>query len=363
MTSEVYFPEQRHMIAYSLVRRERVMPEAVREVRVEVGAGARLTLKDVIARGTAPAPYTVLEAAKRLRLSKPDDLERYLTAALGDVVGANTPVAARGRRRVLTPVSGRVVAVEDGLIIVQATADTYELEAGLNGQVLEVVKGHGAVVETIGAVLQGVWGNDRRAVGTLHMEPNEGLDAIETGEMDIQYRGAIVVTRRPLTESVISRLSGQSYLGIIAPSMQGNLIESAKAASQAILLTEGFGSLRMTPQIAQFLSELDGRQTTVDAMTPTTGERRRPELIVNTPMQMYERPGAPLTNLHLQVGMAVRLLHGEGENATGIMGQIVALPKTPVMLENGLRVDGAQVELVTGEKLFVPLANIEINGR
>jgi hypothetical protein len=110
----------------------------------------------------------------------------------------------------------------------------------------------------------------------------------------------------------------------------------------------------------QFLNEMDGRQATLDGLQPEALEARRPELLITIPLSPHERPSAPLTNLSLQQGMQVRVVHGDGSVT---FGQVISLPKAPVMLDNGLRVQCALVELVTGEKLSVPLANIEIPGR
>jgi hypothetical protein len=93
---------------------------------------------------------------------------------------------------------------------------------------------------------------------------------------------------------------------------------------------------------------------------PAPVELRRPEVIINVPLHPQERPSAPLTNVSLQQGMQVRVIHGGGAVT---FGEVIGLPKTPVLLDNGLRVQCAQVEMVTGEKLMVPLANIEVPGR
>jgi len=58
--------------------------------------------------------------------------------------------------------------------------------------------------------------------------------------------------------------------------------------------------------------------------------------------------------------MTVRMLR---EPNMGQTGRILDLPKSPILLDNGLRVLCAQVELVAGEQLYVPLANLEVLSR
>ena len=68
----------------------------------------------------------------------------------------------------------------------------------------------------------------------------------------------------------------------------------------AILLTEGFGSQRMSNIVAQFLETMEGRQATVDAVLPAPLETRRPEVIINVPLEPGERPPAPNLSASLQ---------------------------------------------------------------
>lgn len=359
MTFETYFPEQRHMLAATLIRRERLLPEDV-EADVEVAVGSRVALKDVVARGAAPAPYVLLNAIDFFKLKNPSDLEPLLQVAVGDFVSATQPLAIKGRRRLVSPIVGRVAAIDSGRIVVQQSAGTVDLEAGLNGQVVEVRKGRGVVMETFGAVLQGVWGNNRRAIGTIRTEPPNGLENIDEDVMNMQYHGALIVTRRSINETMLESFVKQGFAGLIAPSMETDMINDVVNMRAAVLLTDGFGSQRMNMPTYQFLDELDGKQATLDAIMPAPLEPRRPELLVNVPLAPHERPSAPLINLSLQVGMTVRVVRGDGSVS---FGEVISLPKSPVMLDNGLRVRCAQVELATGEKLFSPLANIEVPGR
>lgn len=359
MTLETYFPEQRHMLPLTLIRRERLLPEDT-EAEVVVQVGSRVGLKDVVARGPAPAPYTLVDAMRFFKLKKPEDLSPLLEVGVGDIVSATQTLASRGRRRLVSPIVGRVAAIDNGRIVLQAAAETVELDAGVNGQVVEVKKGRGVVIEAIGAVFQGVWGNNRRTVGALRMDPTNGIENVDADAIDIQFRGAIIVTRRTITPALLRAVDQLNLAGLIAPSMETDMIKEAVSMRPAILLTGGFGSHRMNTVTYQFFDEMEGRQATLDAIMPAPLELRRPEVIINVPLQPQERPSAPLTNISLQQGMQVRVIYGDGSVA---FGEVISLPKTPVLLDNGLRVHCVQVALVTGERPMVPLANIEVPGR
>ena len=361
MTSEIYYPEQRHLLGKTAIRRERFLPDTT-SGEVMVNSGSRVSVLDVVARGPSPSPYMLIEAARYFNLKDPDKLFDLLDVRIGEQVGTDEVLASKpGRRgkKLLSPVAGKIVDITQGRIVLQEVTPPIEVEAGLNGAVTSVRKGRGVIIEAYGGVLQGVWGNNRRAIGTIRHEPSDGLENIYGDQVDTQYRGAILVTRRPLRRVSFQVIEDQGFMGVIAPSFEPDLIDTALKSHSAILLTESFGSARMSNVMAQFLDNMEGRQATVDAALPAPLETRRPEVIINVPIEPGERPSPPNLSASLRNGREVRLTRG---NNSGMMGHVIGLPKELVSLDNGLRVACAQVELVTGEKINVPLANIEVSG-
>ncbi len=357
-----YYPDQRHVLELTTIQREQSLPEdAIGSV--EVRQGASVNLRDIVARGIMPSQYVIVEAAAALRLKQPADLDEYLTVSIGQGVSAKTVLAEipkQRNRRVLAPVDGFVADVNDGRIILQIEPESVELEAGLDGQVIRVQPGQGVVIETYGSVVQGAWGNNRRVIGTLRTEPSAGLESLYGEDLDIQFRGTIVVTRRPLRQTGLDVMEDQNLGGIIAPSIDADLIEPVLAVKGAIMLTEGFGSLRMSGLVYNMLNNFDGRQATLEAIQPNRWQTRRPEIIVNPSGRGASRAVRPNLNLTLAVGTSVRMTRIPH---AGDVGTVVNLPKTPILLENGLQVLCAEVESVTGEKFTVPLANLEVFGR
>jgi hypothetical protein len=356
-----YYPDQRHLLEMTTIRRERLLPEDAIG-RVEAREGTTVNLRDTVARGVVSSRYIILEAAEFLRLKNPDDLLDQLVVEVGDPVDIKTPLAGSAKRgkRLLSPVKGIVAEVDNGRIILQVAPEEVQLEAGVDGQVVAVTPGRGVTIETVGAIAQGVWGNNRRVIGALRVEPEDGLESIYGDELDLQYRGAIVVTKRPLRETGLLILESQSLGGIIAPSMDADLLPQALAAAGAIMLTEGFGPIRMSATVFNLLNNFNGRQATLDATLPDRWSAKRPEIILNPSARAQQRPPRPNIDLTLNPGSTVRLTRPPN---AGQVGRIVNLPKTPYLLENGLRVLCAQVELVTGGVVMVPLANLEVFGR
>lgn len=359
----MYYPDQRHLMAWTTVRRERLLPEGAIGT-VEVRKGQTVNLTDVVVRGSLPARYVYVEVAAALRLRPDAELADLLLVELGEAVEAGQPIAGRSATRgprALAPADGIVSYVGQGRIIIQTTPETVELEAGLVGAVTAVIPNRGVTIEAFGALIQGVWGNGQRAIGPLRIEPEGGLEAIIEDSIEREYSGAVVFTRRPLTAAGLANVEAQRVRGVIAPGMDAALLPRVQEMNCATLLLEGFGQPRVSPQTVSLLENFRGRQATLDAHLPGRWDTQRlPEVFINLPPKSGDRPPAPDTENPLQPGAVVRLTR---EPYPGWIGTVVDLPRAPQEIGNGLRVPCARVSLATGETLAVPLANLEYLGR
>lgn len=357
----IFYPEQRPAMRLSVIRREVALPEEASGV-VAVTVGQRVDVRDVVARGLVPGRFVVVDAQSFFKLKRPEDLAPLLLVNVDDEVDEIKPIAgqdsARGRR-LFSPVAGRVAAITEGNIIIEQLNAVIDLEAGLRGQVAEVYNGRGIVVEATGARIQGVWGNGGRAIAVI---ANEGQNALENTSIDAlgsRYSNTVVVLRRPISEDILDAAATQGVSALIAPSMPYSLVELAVLQPYALILAEGFGAARMNRGMSQVFQELEGLQVTVDASQPLVWEARRPEVVMNVQPRQNETPARPSPNQTLRAGMAVRIFGGDH---SGMLGTVVNLPNEPLLLDNGLRVPCALVELTGTQRAAVPLANLEVMG-
>jgi hypothetical protein len=354
-----YFPAHRHILEMTTIQREQSLPEdAIGQV--EARQGQSVNLRDIIAKGRLPSRFVIVEAAQFFKLKKPEEFNGLFLVQIGNTVAPNDVLAFRKNRKLYSPIVGFVADIDGGRIIVQESPETVELEAGLDGQVVQVRPGRGAVIETSASIVQGVWGNNRRVIGALKIEPEDGLESLFGENLDIQYRGSILVTRRSLRDTGLQVLEDQSLAGVIAPSMEAGLIDRVMSLKSAVMLTEGFGALRMNVAAFNLFTQYNGRQATLDTAQPTRWEGRYPEVIINPSGRGSGRAPRPNTDMTLEVGTNVRMTRLPN---AGMVGKVVNLPKSPVLLENGLRLLCAEVETITGERFTVPLANLEVFGR
>lgn len=354
------YPEPRLALDMTTFNRRVRLPQAAIG-QVTATDGQRVDIRDVVVRGFVPSQHIIIEAARILRLRDPDSLPLFMLAELRSRVKAQDPIAGRDAkrgRRVFAPVDGMVVYVGGGRIIMQVMPEILNLDAGVRGRVVEVEPGRGVTIQATGALIQGVWGNGRSVIAIMRMEPKEGIENIALNQLDTTYKNEIIVTMRPLTQDGLRVAEIRSFAGIIAPSINANLLEYASQAQRAILLTEGFGQIRMSSAIATLLQEFDSFQMTLDAYQPQRWEERRPEIVVNRASSTAPAPAE--LNIRLQRGIRVRITR---DPYAGLFGKVADIPRLPIALDNGLRVPGAMIELINGDTVAVPLANLEIAGR
>jgi len=356
----MYYPRQRIEAELVRLKVRTLLPEnSIGSIRVQ--QGDVVSVRDTLARGLVPARHYIIDAMRELRLRRPEELNDLMLVSLNTPIPKNTVIAgqdAERGRRILCPVDGLVVHVSNGRIIVQAMPEVIDLQSGVRGQVTQVHPGRGVTVAATGGVVQGIWGNGRNVVAPVNLEPNEGLANIEVEELSTAYRGEIMVTETSLTEKGLAVAEANAFAGIIAPSMDASLFEAALNARFAIMLTIGFGKARLSQQTMNIFEYFAGREGMLNAALPKRFDSRRPELVLHQ-LVTKDQTIPEQKPMPLQVGMEVRITR---EPYLGRKAPVVELPNLPVMLENGMRVMVARVEINLGEIVDVPLANIELAG-
>lgn len=360
---KTYYPDQRFVSDMATILRDCVLPEEAIG-SVQVSEGQHVDIRDIVARGLIPDRHLIIDAVAALGAVAKDDerLRDLLLVNLRQPVTPDEPIAGKSRdrgRRVFSPINGIVVYVGDGRIIMQEMPNFINLQAGVRGDVVQVYENRGVSIEATGGIVQGVWGNGGNVIATMRMEPRTGgIKSLSVDDLETTYRNEIVVTTQPIDNDVLDIADARTFAGIVAPSMNADLIERVVASERVIMLTEGFGQIRMSEGVQSVLQEFGGYQAVLDAVMPRRFIANQPEVVINRPTD--EEPPEPNFRLALRKGMRVRITRAPH---AGEVGRVVAIPDQPVLLDNGIRAPCASVELVMGDPVYIPLANLELAGR
>jgi hypothetical protein len=354
-----YYPSLTRVMPLATIRRERILPAAG---EVLVGAGARVEPMNIVARAEVPGRYYILNVAQTLGVST-EAADKYVRVRPGQPVRAGQLVAGRRTnlgmvpRKVNAPQDGVVAAVGGGRVLLESVGEPIEVRAGLPGTVSNVLLKMGVLIETVGALIQGVWGSGGESFGVLKVLVEQPDQPLRARSIDVACHGAVLVGGSMMDRTALQQALELQVRGIVIGSLDPTLIEMAQGVPFPIVVTEGLGRAPMAFPIFHLLHTNNGREATISGRTQPRWGAIRPEIVIPLPIGSASPPpppGAPLA-----AGVQVRVIRGP---AIGAVGTVRYLPAHPLALETGAKVWGAVVALEKGEDQFVPFFNLELLG-
>lgn len=353
----IYYPSLTRVMPLTTIRRERLLP-AAGEVLVNIGA--RVEPMSVVARAEVPGRYYILNVAQALRVP-PNLAKKYIQVKGGREIKAGQVVAKRRvglgltSRVVRAPQNGIVAAVGGGRVLLESVSEPIEVHAYLPGKISNVMPKMGVLVETIGALIQGVWGVGGESFGVLKVLTKRPDRPLRARRIDVTCHGAVLVGGSTLDQAAFQQALELQVRGIIVGSLDTSLIEMAREMPFPVILTEGLGRAPMATPIFQLLHTNDSREIAISGRTRARWGAVRPEIVIPLPANVASPPPPP--GAPLNVADQVRVMRGQ---AMGAVGTVRSLPAHSMPLETGARVRGAVVAFEDDEDQFIPLFNLEL---
>lgn len=346
----------RHIVGLTTIVRERQLPVAG---TVHVRLNQKVGSMDVIAEASWARDHVLLDVARTLRMH-PLAADMVIKCKVGDQLAAGAEVAVgKGMfpRSVRTAREGLVVAVGGGQVLMEASRTKIELKAGIPGTVVEVLPERGAVIQTAGALVQGVWGNGKIDTGLL-VNISDGPNGVLTRErMDVSLRGSILLAGMVQDAETLEFAGDMPVRGLILSGLFPALMTVAREMRYPILVTDGFGPMPMNSAAYKLLSTNAKREITVNAETFNRYSGVQPEAIIPLPITSYPPPVRDSETLAL--GLQVRMRRPPHMGKIGIVSQ---LKPGLTVLPSGLRAPAAEIRLENGETVLAPLVNLEVVG-
>ena len=345
-----------HILPLTTLVRERKLP-------VKGKVLARLSQKvgpaDIVAEATWAREHIFLDVARTLNISA-DAADKLIHCQAGDKVLAGASIAV-GRgflpKSVKSPREGRVVAAGGGQVLIESGESHMELRAGIPGTVTQIIPDRGVVIQTTGALIQGVWGNGRVDTGILQNLADKPDTELTINRMDVTMRGSILVAGQVKQAEVLEAAAEFSVRGLILGSLYPSLLPVAREMRYPIILTDSFGVLPMNSAAYRLISTNAKRDATVNAEFFDRYSGARPEVII--PLPVTSDPPPPRDVEVFAPGQTVRLRR---QPAAGMIGTIVVLHDGLSAFPSGLHAEAADVKLENGEQLLIPLVNLEVVG-
>ena len=345
-----------HIMPVATIRRERVMPAAG---RIIARRGQQVRPSDVVAEAVLRPEHLFLDIGLGLGLP-PKEADHYIQRRAGDEVGAGDVIAGPvgiGRRVVRAPQSGTVVVAGGGLVLLELEGEFSELKAGYSGIVSDIIGDRGVVIESVGSLIQGVWGNGKTNFGLINILAQAANDVVAPEMMELSLRGSVIVGNYCESEKVLRSAEELPIRGMILASMDSSLVDVAIRMSYPILLIEGFGKLPMNPDAFKILTSSAMREAAVNAESWDRIGNSRPEVVITLPDGSL--PEVPTEAASFSIGQTVRVVSPPYKC---MVGTLTSLQQDLSVLPSGLRAQLAEVGLMNGDTIMVPMANLEIIG-
>ena len=328
----------------------------------------------VVARTELPGIMQTLRVAEFLGL-EPGDVAKVLRINEGDYVEAGQVIAESRsffglmKNDLKSPISGTVELISpvSGHVGVRHKPMPVEVTAYIPGQIVETIPEEGVVIETNGALIQGIFGVGGEKIGEIQVIVESPDRIVDADQITEQMAGKIVVTGANITGAGLKKASSIGVAGVVTGGIIdldlidflgydiGVAITGQENIPTTLIVTEGFGVMTMAHRTFDLLKSLEGRQASINGATQIRAGVIRPEIIVPATSEAENAPAD--AEQTLDIGTRLRVIR---EPYFGILGHVTALPQELVVIESGAKVRTLEAKLDDGRMVTVPRANVEI---
>jgi len=350
----MYLPPVVHVLPLTTIRRQQILPVPG---RITVELNQRVRPRDIVAEAEITPHHQFVEVAGPLGID-PREVSRYLTKERGERIEKGEVIAGPvgfTRRTVRAPEDGRIVAVAEGRVLFEIHSEPLLLRAGIPGEVVATDGIMSATIETTGALIQGVWGNNRQDFGVMRIIGEGPRDRLLTDQLDTGLRGAILIAGICDHPAPLYQARELALRGLVLGGLSAELIPVAERLPYPVVILEGFGSLPISPPVYELLSTSRGREAALDSHISGVFDARRPEIII--PLPVVNPVDLPEDLIPISPGVRVRVTRAPHQGMIGMVERV--LPRT-TRCPNGVLAHSAIVDLDVFGRTNVPLANLEI---
>lgn len=322
-------------------------------------------------------PHTLVHVARMLNIS-PTFMGAYLRVVPGEQVTPHTILAANENylgedgHIVQSPTSGVVdhISYRDGTIAIVKPYRPTVVKANLSGRIKEVIADKGAVIETQGAYIQGVFGLGYERYGPLKVLVANPEDMISEDMISEELASHIIVGGSGISLEAWRKALEIGINGVILGSIRSVYISRLLGAQFStgitgqedipapLILTEGFGQVPMTESIFRMLKKYQGYMTFVNGTTQIRAGVQRPEIVICHGAELLSgQEDAKQAPIVFEQGAAVRII---GNPHFGSKGTIVDIALQKRKVASGISFIPIKVQLRDGTVIETIENNLEL---
>lgn len=357
---------------HALVRRERRLP-----LKGEVLAplGAEVAPDSIVARTELPGNVQTVNLAQKLATDPAKVAETLLkpigsAVRKGEIFATAKSLFGLMKSHAEAPCDGTLESISTvtGQLILREPPIPVEVAAYVRGRVAEVLEGEGVVIEAAGAFLQGIFGVGGETFGPVAVAVRGPEEPLEASHLLPEHRGKVVVGGAFVSYETLMRAREVGVAAVVVGGFDdrdlkrllgkdlGVAITGGEDIGFTLVLTEGFGRIRMAERTWRLLNEHQGEIASVSGATQIRAGVMRPEILI--PRAGGSAGAKPDSQEgSLEPGSVLRIIR---EPWFGRIAKVTALPPELRALDTEAHVRVLEVEFVDdGTRAVVPRANVE----
>ena len=358
---------------HTLIQRLRRLPL---KGDVLVQTGQAVTPDTIVARASLPGLMQSVKVAAQLGIDA-DEMPATLIVKEGDTVEKGQILAATKaffgmfKSEAKSPVTGVVetISAASGNVGVRQPPLPINLTAYLSGTVAETIAGEGVIVQTEGALIQGIFGIGGERVGEIQMVSAQPEDDLTEDMITPAQAGKIIIGGANISGAALRKAAEMGITGIVVGGIIdrdliaflgydiGVAITGHENITLTLVITEGFGTIAMARRTFELLRSLEGKSASINGATQIRAGVIRPEVIVPLAVSSVKAAAETGEEGNLSVGTPIRLIR---EPYFGKLATVTALPPQLTVIGSGAEVRVLEARLADNSIVTVPRANVEI---
>jgi len=346
---------------------------------VVVKKGDKVVAENIVARTDLPGNVQMVNVVNKLNIA-PGEIRDCMLKAEGDKVTRDEIIAKASsffglfKSFCKSPINGSVESISNvtGQIVLREAPIPVEITAYVDGIVENVVESEGVDIKTWGTFIQGILGVGGEVVGELKMVSKSVSAPLTLDDIKPELKDKIIVGGSYVTNEVVQKAIKTGIKGIIVGGIDdqdlkqllgydlGVAITGNEELGITIVITEGFGNVKMAQKTYDILKRSEGLKTSINGATQIRAGVIRPEVVIplmhKYTLEEIMKEEESREQLGMDVGSPVRVIRTP---YFGILGKVKSLPHKLTQMESETKVRVVEVELETGQVAILPRANVE----
>jgi hypothetical protein len=339
---------------------------------------------DIVARTNLPGKVHSVNVVNRLAIL-PGDLRKNMLKKEGESVQKDEPIAETRpfikmfKSICLSPITGNIESISDvtGQVLLREPPKPVQISAYIDGRVVQTIENEGVVIETYATFIQGIFGIGGETTGELQIVADSPDDIVKPEDLNETHKDKIIVCGSIIYYDAIKKALEIGAKGIVVGGIRDNdinellgydlgvAITGSEDINITLIITEGFGQIRMAQKTFDILKHREGSMASINGATQIRAGVVRPEIIIPYNKEYADKAsetiaeGESSTNEEsrgISIGDPIRIIRNPH---FGKIGKVKALPSELRTIETEAKARVLEVEFPDGQTAVTPRANVE----